>query len=54
MLPNSSFAVSEGGINPAIAERRDQVDPKARRYIEAEATPLYEELGALLRAPVAD
>lgn len=49
MLPNSSFAIAEPGINKAVAERTD-VDPEARAYLEVEAVPLYEELAELLAA----
>ncbi len=53
MLPNSSFAVRDYGINAAMAHRRDQLDPDALDYIEREAAPLYEEVAALLGAAAA-
>lgn len=53
MLPNSSFPVAEYGVNAAMTQRGDEIDPDARAYIEAEAVPLYEELTELLPAAAA-
>jgi Sulfotransferase family len=44
VLPNSSFAVAEYGINPEMAQRRDELPNRPRSAIEAEALPLYEQL----------
>jgi hypothetical protein len=50
LLPNSSFAVSTYGINPAMARRGDEISPEAHDAIAAEALPLYEELVELVGA----
>jgi hypothetical protein len=52
VLPNSSFRVSEYGINPAMARRENEISGDAREYIEAEALPLYEEIAELLAPAV--
>jgi len=47
VLPNSSFAVSDYGINPEMAKER-KIPGEARRELEAEAVPLYERLAERL------
>jgi hypothetical protein len=51
VLPNSSFAVSQYGINAAMARRTDAIGDAAAAYIAKEALPLYEELVELIGRP---
>jgi hypothetical protein len=49
VLPNSSFAVSDYGINPGMAKSRE-ISSDARAAIAEEALPLYRRLVERLRA----
>ncbi len=49
VLPNSSFAVSDYGINPEMAKSR-KISSEARAAIAEEALPLYRRLANRLRA----
>jgi Sulfotransferase family len=49
VLPNSSFAVSDYGINPEMANSRE-ISSDARAAIAEEALPLYRQLAERLRA----